>query len=68
MSVDTENFKGKTLLERPSAHLDCSAGLTFAFAYAASETSASGVAREFMKYDSFDLRSTLMHLDESVVE
>ena len=39
-------------MERPSAQLDCSAGLTFAFAYAASETSAIGVVRKFMKYDS----------------
>ena len=39
-------------MERPSAHLDCSAGLTFAFAYAASETSAIDIAREFMKFDS----------------
>ena len=52
MSVDTEKFQGKTLLERPSAHLDCSAGLTFAFAYAASETSAIGIVREFMKFGS----------------
>ena len=39
-------------MERPSAHLDCSAGLTFAFAYAASKTSAIGIVREFMKFDS----------------
>ena len=39
-------------MERPSAHLDCSAGLTFTFAYAASETSAIGIVREFMKFDS----------------
>ena len=52
MSVDTEKNQGKTLLERPSAQLDCSAGLTFAFAYAAFETSAIGVVREFMKFDS----------------
>ena len=39
-------------MERPSAQLDCSAGLTFAFAYAASETSAIRVVRQFMKYDS----------------